>query len=504
MSLVLALALALPVVAAVALIGGAGRGRSAQVVVVTSLVSLVLLVVAWAGGGAVDLPWLPALGLRLALAVDGLSGPLMALTLLVTALAALVHRSRPADAGDGSEGQEASEGTFAACLLLTAAAALLTFTARDAILFVVGLECVLVPMWVLITRYGDPRSRREAGWLFVLATGLGSVVLLLGVLLLVRLSGTSDLETLAATAGSGLTSGQQLLVAGLLTAGLAIKVPVWPLHSWLPVAHSSAPTAGSMLLAAVLLKLGTYGLIRLPLASVPDGFAQIAPVLGVLGVVGILWGGLVCLVELELKRLVAWSSVAHMGFVVLALSTGTRTGVVAAVLGNLAHGVVSALLFAVVGVLRSGWGSGLLRDRAALRDTHPRLGVLLLVGLAAGAGLPGLAPFWGELGALVSAWQPATDRPQAAYDVLAVLAAAGAALGGAYAVRVVRAVWLGDASHGASATGSDPEGAGVVVPRADLLVLVVLAVLTVVLGVAPGVVTSLTTPVLDALPGVVR
>lgn len=507
----LALALLVPLVAALALLGDLARRREAWLVVGSSAVSLALLALAWADGSSVDLAWLPALDVRLALAVDGLSGPLMVLTLAVVALAALVPAPR--------EGV----GTYHALLLLTAAGALLTFAARDVVLFVIAFECVLVPMWLLITRFGDPSTRREAGWLFVLFTGLGSVTLLVGVLALVRLAGTSDLSALATAAGSALTPGQQLFVAALLTAGLAIKVPVWPLHTWLPVAHSSAPTAGSMLLAAVLLKLGTYGLIRLPLATVPDGFARIGPVLATLGVIGILWGGLVCLVEPELKRLVAWSSVAHMGFVVLALSTGTSTGLAAAVLGNLAHGVVSALLFAAVGVLKTGWGSGLLRDRPALRETHPRLGVLLLVGLAAGAGLPGLAVFWGELGSLVAAWRPAADRPAGYFAALALLAAVGAALAGAYTVRVVRAVWLGDASSvtgrrarpgegvpaplpepSPEATATPLRGSVFAVSRGEMIALVVLAALTVLLGVAPGLVMSVTQPVLDTLPGVAR
>lgn len=518
----LALALLVPLIAGVVLLADVVRRRAAWLVVGASLVSLLLLALAWAGGSTVDVAWLPALDLRLALAVDGLSGPLMVLTLVVVALAALVpppmRRGMPSDGNRASIAASEHLSTYYALLVLTATGALLTFAARDAVLFVIAFECVLVPMWLLITRFGDPSTRREAGWLFVLFTGLGSVTLLVGVLALVRLAGTSDLGELAAAAGSALTPGQQLLVAALLTAGLAIKVPVWPLHTWLPVAHSSAPTAGSMLLAAVLLKLGTYGLIRLPLATVPDGFADLGPLLGTIGVIGILWGGLVCLVEPDLKRLIAWSSVAHMGFVVLALSTGTRTGVAAAVLGNLAHGVVSALLFAAVGVLKTQWGTGLMQDRPALRDSHPRLGVLLLVGLAAGAGLPGLAVFWGELGTLVAAWRPAADRPAGYFAALALLAAAGAALAGAYTVRVVRAVWLGDAGTGAGRSTQPGEGGSAAVPetspderetsfvvgRNDLVVLAVLAGLTVLLGVAPGLVMSVTQPVIDALPGVAR
>ena len=133
-------------------------------------------------------------------------------------------------------------------------------------------------------------------------------------------------------------------------------MPLWPLHTWLPSAHTIAPTAGSVLLAAVLLKMGTYGIVRLAVATVPEGVAALSPVLALLGVVGILWGGLACLVERDLKRLIAYSSVAHMGFVALAIASGSETGLQAALFGNIAHGVVAALLFFVVGDLKEQWG----------------------------------------------------------------------------------------------------------------------------------------------------
>ena len=138
-------------------------------------------------------------------------------------------------------------------------------------------------------------------------------------------------------------------------------MPLWPLHTWLPSAHTIAPTAGSVLLAAVLLKMGTYGIVRLVVATVPDGVAALSPVLAILGAVGILWGGLACLVERDLKRLIAYSSVAHMGFVALAIASGSDTGLQAALFGNIAHGIVAALLFFLVGDLKEQWGSADLR-----------------------------------------------------------------------------------------------------------------------------------------------
>nr|WP_238338224.1 NADH-quinone oxidoreductase subunit M [Pedococcus badiiscoriae] len=421
-----------------------GRGvshRSAnRLATAASVVALAAVVIAVVVRPTVDRGWVPSLGLRWELAVDGISAPLLLLTAVLGVGVVLHTLDRPPQGG--------TTAAFHACLLLVEFGALATFYARDAVLFFVAFELVLVPMWVLITRFGDahdPAARADAGGRFILYTAFGSTLMLVGILALVTKAGTSDLDVLAQGGGHGISVGTQTLVAALLVAGLAVKVPVFPLHTWLPPAHTTAPTAGSVLLAAVLLKMGTYGLVRLPLASLPEGFSRVAPVLAVLGAVGIIWGGLACLVERDLKRLIAYSSVAHMGFVVLGLSSGTRTGLQAALFANVAHGVISALLFVVVGGLKERWGDADLQTaRAALREVSPRLGFALIVGLAASLGLPGLAGFWGEFLSVYAAWSPADDRPQGLFRALAVVAALGTVLAGAYALRVARTVWAGE------------------------------------------------------------
>lgn len=492
--------------------------------ILASLATLALVVNAWATGSVIDIAWLPALDLRLHLGLDGISGPLAVLAALVTAAACTtILAERP---------RGGSAAAFVGCLLLTLGGAVATFAARDALLFVVVFELVLIPMWVLITRFGDehdPQARREAGARFVLYTGTGSTLMLLGVLLLVARAGTADLAALGAAHGDGLDAGTQLVIAVLLTLGLAVKIPVWPLHSWLPLAHTTAPTAGSMLLAAVLLKMGTYGIVRLPLATVPDGFARIAPALAVCGVIGIIWGGLVCLVERELKRLIAWSSIAHMGFVALALATGTATGVTAALYGNLAHGLISALLFLVVGGLKHRWGGDDLHiPRPALREHAPLTGLLLLTGLAAGLGLPGLAGFWGEFPAIIAALDPAQGRSTTLFAACAAVAAVGAVLAAAYALRVARLVWLGEGyldappepgpdagpdtepdtdSGGTADTSTTPVAASDIagvgrsgeLGRAETVPGLVLALAVLVLGVAPMLVLVVTEPALAAV-----
>jgi len=486
---VVAVLLAVLVVPAVAGTGLVLAGRAVRAVdplranafaLAASVLTFLLVVVTVVARPGLDRPWVPSLGVRLHLGVDGISAPLLLLTAALGVAVVLHARSQPPEGG--------SVTTFYGCLLIVELGALATFLVRDAVLFFVAFETVLVPMWVLISRYGDrhdPAARADASGRFVLYTALGSTLMLIGILALVHAAGTADLTALAAGRGAGIDRGTQTAIAVLLVVGLGIKVPLFPVHTWLPPAHTIAPTAGSVLLAAVLLKMGTYGIVRLAVATVPQGFAAVAPVLGAAGVVGILWGGLACLVENDLKRLIAYSSVAHMGFVALGLASGTATGLQAALFANVAHGVVSALLFFLVGGLKSRWGSADLRvARAALREVSPRLGFALVVGFAASLGLPGLVGFWGEFLAVYAAWSPAVGSPVTVFRVLAAVAVVGTALAAGYSLRVLRTVWAGDRDAPALADARGPE----------LAVVAVLVVAVVGLGVLPGTVLRSTAP----------
>jgi NADH-quinone oxidoreductase subunit M len=491
----LTLTLVVPAVVAVWLLAAGRRyaPRTARgLALIASVVTFLLTLVTVALRTEIDAPWVTSLGLRWHFAVDGITIPLALLTAAL-GVAVVVHaRGREPGRPDGSRAAGGnSAATYYACLLLVEFGALATFFARDAILFFVAFEVVLVPMWVLISRFGDDhateRARADASNRFVLFTALGSTLMLLGILVLVVQSGTSDLSRLAAAHGAGLSTPTQVLVAALLVVGLGIKVPLWPVHTWLPPAHTIAPTAGSVLLAAVLLKMGTYGIIRLAIPTVPEGFAAVAPFLAASGAVGIIWGGLACLVERDLKRLVAYSSVAHMGFVALGLASGTQTGMQAALFANVAHGLVSALLFFVVGGLKERWGSAdLTVARDALRDVSPRMGFALVVGFASALGLPGLVGFWGEFLAVYAAWNPADGLPTPLYRICAVAGVVGMSLAAAYSLRVLRLVWAGHENW----TGPAP-GAAIRSRRrddahgAELLVVLALVALVIGLGVVP-------------------
>lgn len=456
------------------------RASAWAVALVAGAATLTLTGWAVVADSGIDREWVGRLGLRLALGVDGISAPLLVLAASIGLLVVVLARSHlPAGGGPS---------LYLGAVLLATGGALATFAARDAILFFIAFELVLIPVWLLIHRFGDPHdeaARKDAGLRFILFTVSGSVLMLIGILVLVGSAGTSRLDELV-EAGAALPIGTQTLVAALLVLGLAVKVPVFPLHTWLPAAHATAPTGGSVILAAILLKMGTYGLVRLPVASVPDGFARIAPALAVLAAIGIVWAGLVCLVEVDAKRLIAYSSIAHMGFVVLGLSSSTTVGLQAALIGNVAHGVISALLFVVIGGLKDRWGAVHFdRPLPALREHAPRLGFVLILGLAATLGLPGLAGFWGELFGIYGAWSSALG-PGPLLKVCAALAAVGAVLAAAYALRVGRLLWVGEAAGPAEAI-ERTETVG-----AERLVLAVLVVAVVAIGLMPHLIWTVT------------
>ncbi|MBY8873973.1 NADH-quinone oxidoreductase subunit M [Micromonospora sp. PLK6-60] len=490
--------LALPALGALVVAATPGDRAARAVgtaVAALTLVPAVLLVTGdhgWFGYGPrpavqpwhqLDLPWVPGLELRFHLGVDGISWPLVVLTALLTLLCCGYTLWRvPEGAGSGK--------ALVALLLVVEVGILGTFLALDLVLFFLFFEVVLLPMYAIIAGWGGA-DRRRAARKFALYTLFGSVLLLVGVYVVVAAAGTADLVTL--TGGSGLSRGTQLAAFTLLALAFAVKSPLWPLHSWLPDAHTQAPTVGSVILAGVLLKMGTYGLIRVAVGVAPEGARWAAPVLGVLAVAAIIVGSLVCLAQDELKRLIAYSSVGHMGFVLLGVATLTATGIQAALIGNVAHGVITGLLFFLAGAVKDRAHTGALAELSGLRETAPRLAGLLGFAAVASLGLPGLAGFWGEAFAVVAAVQ----RGGPLWTTLAVLAAVGGALTAAYFLRLLRRV-----THGRPSPAVGRIGPGVAV--AELTAWAPLVLLALAVGLVPTLVLGYASGPVNALLEVVR
>ncbi|MFH9352631.1 NuoM family protein [Kitasatospora sp. NPDC017646] len=447
-----------------------------------------------------DVSWIPALHVRFHLGVDGVSLPLIVLTALLTFLCALYSEKRLPDGEDMPSAQ-----AFVGLFLLLEVGMLATFAVLDLLLFFLAFEIVLIPMYFLIARWGSG-AKTPAANRFILYTLLGSAVMLLGFLLIGSKAGTFDMQALAAAHGNGLSHTTQVIAALAIMVGLAVKAPAWPLHSWLPDAHTAAPTVGSVLLAGVLLKMGTYGLVRVLLPVVPGGTATLAPYLGAFAAVGIVYGSLVCLAlarpgsKGDLKRLIAYSSVGHMGFVLLGIASLTPVGVNGALFANIAHGLITGLLFFVVGALKDRYGTADLdtlsgATGAALYGRAPRIGALLAFAAVASLGLPGLAGFWGELLAMFGAFDPAAGLSRPAFVTYMVLAGLGTLLTAAYLLIVVKRVCMGDPGQPAP-VDRVPD-----LRRYEAVSWTPLAALTLVAGLWPALLLGLSDPAVKHLLG---
>ncbi|MFE7839435.1 NuoM family protein [Streptomyces sp. NPDC057474] len=451
-----------------------------------------------------DISWIPALDVRIHLGIDGISLPLLVLTALLTFLCALYSYFKQQHQRLTPRAPGPSPKAFVALLLVLESGTLATFAVLDLLLFFLAFEMVLIPMYFLIARWGG-EQRTQAAWKFILYTLLGSVVMLLGLLLIGLRAGTFDMVALATDNHPELTTSVQVIAALSIGIGLAVKTPMWPLHSWLPDAHTAAPTVGSVLLAGVLLKMGTYGFVRILLPITPDGFRTFAPYLAAFAVVGIIYGSLACLAlarqgaKGDLKRLIAYSSVGHMGFVLLGIATMTPTGVNGALFANIAHGLITGLLFFLVGALKDRTGTTdldtLARETgAALYGRAPRLGGLIAFAAVASLGLPGLAGFWGEMLALFGAFEPAEGLSRPAFLTFMTIAAFGTLLTAAYLLIVVRRVCMGAAPQ------EPQEGPRLADVQAyEFAAWTPLVALTVLAGLWPAALLGLTDPAVQQL-----
>src|SRR5438309_1359940 len=369
--------------------------------------------------------WIPVIHSRYHIGLDGISLPLLALSALITVLCVIYswdHFPEPYN-----------PKAFLILILVLATGMNGTFASLDLILFFVYFELVLLPMYFMIGVWGGP-NRQYAAIKFFLFTLFGSALMILSFLALYFKGGqTFDMIALRHTVAAAQlpTATASLIFAGLFI-GFAIKVPMFPFHTWLPDAHTEAPTVGSVILAAILLKLGTYGFVRIAIPILPKAAHTWAPWIGLLAVIGIIYGALACLAQRDMKRLIAFSSVAHMGFVMLGIATLTNFGINAAIFGMVAHGLITGMLFFLAGSVQERYETREISRLGGLLVQAPRLGWILGFCAMASLGLPGLAGFWGEFPAILSAYQPAPGLNVALYRGYMVAAAVGTVFAAGY------------------------------------------------------------------------
>ncbi len=421
--------------------------------------------------------WVPQAGINYHLAVDGMSMPLVALSALLTFLAVIA-----------SWKIDRKPAFYFAMLLLLQVGMNGVFAALDFVLFYVFWELVLVPMYFLIAQWGGPR-REYAAIKFFLYTLLGSVFMLVGVVALYLQTGTFDLVELAKV-GPGLSPGFQWWVFLAFFLGFAVKVPVFPLHTWLPDAHVEAPTAASVLLAGIMLKMGTYGFLRISLPILPSGFSEFQVIIAVLAVISIIYGAATAFAQTDVKKLVAYSSVSHMGFAMLGIAAGTAAGLNGAMAVNISHGLTTGMLFLMVGMVYDRTHTRQIADLSGVAGQMPVIAGLMAFASFASMGLPGLSGFVGEFLSLLGAWQSTVVAPW-----LVVIASVGVLFGAAYMLWMLQRVVFGQPSP---IVADQPDMSG-----REAITIAPLVVLTVVIGIYWSSLLQYTDPVMQALSKVV-
>ncbi len=387
-----------------------------------------------------NLQWIPSIDANYHVGIDGISLPLIVLSLLVTFLCIVyAYRHIP---------EPGNTKAFLALILLLETGMNGSFIALDLILFFVFWELVLVPMYFLIGIWGG-ENRQYAAIKFFLYTLFGSVFMLLGFLALYFQSDphTFDMVRLQGAGVLNLPIGLANLIFAGLALGFAVKVPMWPFHTWLPDAHTQAPTIGSVLLAAVMLKMGTYGFMRIAIPILPEPAQVFAPLIAILAAIAIVYGALCCLAQTNLKRMIAFSSVGHMGFVMLGIATLTPEGFNAAVFGMVAHGVVTGMLFFLAGSIKERYHSYEMPELAGMGLKIPRMAGLLAFCAIASLGLPGLAGFWGEVMALLSSYRPLEGLNLTVFRSAMVVGGIGTVLTAGYFLWMLQRVNMGKASE---------------------------------------------------------
>lgn len=410
-----------------------------------------------------EVEWLPAFGLTYKMGLDGISLFFVLLSALLTPVCILAswttikHRVKH----------------YMIAFLVLETLMIGTFCAMDAFLFYVFFEAVLIPMFLIIGIWGGKR-RVYSAYKFFLFTLLGSVLMLLAMIYITMQAASSDIEVLTQTI---FDPSVQIWLWLAFFASFAIKMPMWPVHTWLPDAHVEAPTAGSVILAGVLLKMGGYGFLRFSLPMFPEASEFFAPMVMGLSVIAIIYTSLVALVQTDMKKLIAYSSVAHMGYVTLGIFTANIYGIQGAVFQMISHGVVSAALFLCVGVVYDRLHTREMSAYGGLIKNMPRYATVFMIFMLGSVGLPGTSGFIGEFLVLLGAYQVSTT--------LTILAATGLIFGAPYMLWLYRKVIFGAQDNKDAAQMLD-------ISWREKVILVPMAALVIILGVFPGLVLDRT------------
>ena len=415
-------------------------------------------------------PWIDWLAASYHLGVDGLSVWFVLLTAFITVIVVIA----------GWEVIEERVAQYMASFLILSGLMIGVFTALDGLLFYVFFEATLIPMYIIIGVWGGPR-RVYAAFKFFLYTLLGSLLTLVALIYLYLQSGSFsvlDWHRLP------LSMQEQTFIFLAFLMAFAVKVPMWPVHTWLPDAHVEAPTGGSVVLAAIMLKLGAYGFLRFSLPIAPDASQDLAWLMIALSLVAVVYVGLVALVQTDMKKLVAYSSIAHMGFVTLGFFIFNPMGVQGAIVQMISHGFVSGAMFLCIGVLYDRLHSRNIADYGGVVNTMPKFAALFMLFAMANAGLPATSGFVGEFFVILGAVQ---------YNFwVAALAATTLIFGAAYSLWMYKRVVFGEVANDAVAGLSD-------LNRREFWMLMLMAVLVLAMGIYPAPVTDMIDVSVDAL-----
>ena len=474
---ILSLTIWLPIIAG-ALIIAAGNSHARRFAMGASILTFLLSLLLYTGFDTTtsdmqfteNLAWLPSFDINYALGVDGMSMPLIILTTMINVIVVIsaweVIKDRPA----------IYLGSFSIMTGLMIG----VFSALDAILFYVFFEATLIPMFLIIGIWGGPK-RVYATIKFFIYTFLGSVMMLIALIYMYREGGSFGVLDLHALV---LDEQQQFWIFLAFLAAFAVKIPMWPVHTWLPDAHVEAPTAGSAVLAAIMLKMGGYGFLRFSLPITPDASAGMDVFMIVISLIAIVYIGFVALAQQDMKKLIAYSSISHMGFVTLGIfiafqliakddSAGVALGIEGAMIQMISHGFISAAMFLCVGVMYDRIHSREIADYGGVINTMPIFAAFMVFFAMANAGLPGTSGFVGEFMVILASFK--------ANFWIAFLAASTLILGAAYTLWMVKRVIMGPVGNDKVAALSD-------INKREFWMLGLLAAFVLLIGVWPNLI----------------